>query len=114
MEKLVRPRNGLRAGSGDIPGNLSFFLIKKKVHFHGQGGDRVLVRKLFKQYRVGFVEMAEAPVGRLLAQVAQKLDTYNQVKLNEFLVEYPSFEGIPTRELLNTLHHYRVLGTTRF
>ncbi len=114
MENLERPRNGVRAGSGDIPENVSFFLIKKKVQALGQGRDRILARKLFKQYRVGFVQMADPKIGRILAQVAQKLDTYNQVKVNEFLTEYPAFEGIQTRELLGTLHHYRVLGTTRF
>jgi hypothetical protein len=113
-EALHRSRNGSHANDSGIPADVSFFLLKKKVHFRMEGNDRFLMRKLYKQYRVGFVKMAEPSVSRLLAKVADKLDTFNEVKLNEFLSEYPQFEGMGTEHLLSILHHYRVLGTTRF
>jgi Thermophilic metalloprotease (M29) len=112
-EGILRERNSRYLVYPNIPEDVSFFLIGSKVATQRHGEFEILVRRLFKQFRVGHVAMAKPEIGRLLARLATKLATYNQVKMNEFLSEYEEFDNVSSRDLLNMLHHYRVLGTTR-
>jgi len=106
LDEIAKTRDARVAVPGRLPSDVDIFLWEGRVVFHeGQ-----LKRQLNQQHRIGYVGMAGLRVGALLGQLAAKLKATPDIRIGDFIHRNPSFDGVPTPDLLGLLYHYRVLG----
>jgi len=75
--------------------------------------DGVLVRRLGKGGRLGFVQMANRNVGTALLDLYRILRQLGRVESLELVAQYPEIRQFPTEWLLGILHHYKALVQTK-
>jgi leucyl aminopeptidase (aminopeptidase T) len=75
--------------------------------------DGVLVRRLGKGGRLGFVQMANREIGEALLDLYKILRQMGRVESLDLVAQYPQIRQVSTDLLLGILHHYRALVPTK-
>ncbi len=116
MNEGILQREEIKAWRSSRPSEISGFsenavLYLREVRVSESEG--VLVRRLGKGGRLGFVRMGNQEIGEALLDLYKVLRPMGRVESLEMIAQYPRFGQFSTEWLLGILHHYRALVPTK-
>jgi hypothetical protein len=108
LDEIKRRRDARVTVPVKLPSDVDIFLWEGRVARR----DGELKRLLHQQHRIGYVSMAGPRIGALLLAVADELTLLREFPIEEFIQRKPTFDDVPTSDLLGLLYHYRALGVS--
>jgi hypothetical protein len=106
LDEIAKTRDSRVSVPVRLPSDVDIFLWEGRVALR----DGQLKRQLIQQHRIGYVSMAGPRIGALLGRLADELKVVPDIRIEDFIEKNPTFDGVPTPDLLGILYHYRALG----